>query len=219
MNFKSIFIVPFLSLLSTLINGQSLSCDSMQIRSIAPRYDLVNSLINHSKRECIYNITELTYVEKYKWLRYIPSFGWNFVSNTPFLGYNSNELFSLLNMKRRKKAQLDAIIHRINEDYRKNSISLNMKYDRFEQLQRTFKHMKLIYNLEREVFEIRTIQYKKLQITPSDYLQEQISIQNKYLILLQAQANIEALREELYSIAYYPTQKDLIRTLEDVYAD
>jgi hypothetical protein len=178
---------------------------------------LLKALGQYHKEVAVYEIEKYTYIEKWKWLQYAPSFGWNFIQNSPYIGYNSSQLFNALNFKRKKQAQINSIINQINLNFRKNSIKLKLIEGNYRKKTAIFNHVKKMMRLEKEHFTLRGQQYNKKEITPSQWIQEQLRFESKVLNLMNLKFELEEIRNDIITLAYYGVQEEpLIKNLEDV---
>jgi hypothetical protein len=178
---------------------------------------LLKALGEYHKEVAVYEIEKYTYVEKWKWLKFAPSFGWNFMQNTPYIGYNSAQLFNALNFKRKKQAQINSIIHQINLNFRNNSIKLKLMEGNYRIKTTIFKHVKGMLSLEKEHFKLREQQYSKKEITPSQWIQEQLRFKSKVLNLMNLKFELETIKNDVITLSYYGVQEQpLIKNIEDV---
>jgi hypothetical protein len=177
---------------------------------------LLESLGEYHTEEAVFLIMEFTYVEKWQWLRYAPSFGWNFISNTPYIGYNSTDLFNAINHKRKKTSQLKALIHKINLDYNKKSISLVYRIELYKSLEYTYSQKLKIIDLEKTYFGILKEEYKQHKLEPTKYIKADISYQNKVLELSQLRFRLKQLKVEILELAYFGDRVTLFNSYSDV---
>jgi len=174
------------------------------------------TLGNYYMSEASYEIEQFTYVEKWKWLKYAPSFAWNFTLGTPIVGWNSTQLFEAINSKRKHTAYLNSIIHRINLEYQKASISLKLKYDIYGIKRAVYSRKLAIVKLEQTYISILLEEYNDHEITPTTYIQSQISYENRLLELAKLKFELNQLKNEILELAFYGIYIDLIKNIEDV---
>lgn len=158
---------------------------------ILPTYDTLEVGLNSfytQKNEA--EISEFRFEKKWNWLRYIPSFGYNFVSNSYMIGYNTNDIANALNSKQTIAAKIISI---------KKHNDLLLKTDLKEiAVELTYiKHQIALYNantplveLESQLFDIYTQQYNKAEITPSDYISKKITFESLNISRLSIQYQI-----------------------------
>lgn len=212
--FIVLFLVCFYGVSSTP------KVDTVNSPTHIPKFDtLIHSLQLNYTKKAVLEIYIFTYVEKFKWLKFAPSFGWNFISNTPFIGYNSSQLFDAINYKRKKKAILDDMLLKINQEYRLQSIQLLSKCERFNTLWLTLNQKKEILRLEYDYLILHEELYTDKQIGPSKWLQLQIAFRNKLVEYNNFVSSIQMLREEILMLSYYGETEPLFETLEDVPAN
>ncbi len=174
----------------------TLSILSITSKAVYTAYDLehIDSLINSLKVYHIkkYNseINSYLYSEKYKFLKYVPSFGWNFMSNTPFIGYNTSELFNMLNLKRKQKAEIESIKLKCELEFNNDVIELKTLIRNYNIKLQYFYDSKLLFDAERELFEITIQKYKNHEATPSEYLTKHIHFENVDLQRLKLETEI-----------------------------
>jgi len=214
---KRRILIVFLILIIQVVKAQEkeegFKTDTVKIVGFE---ELVRSLQVHYEEKAAYELGEFNYEERWKWFQYLPSFGWNFISNTPFIGYNTTDVFNAINYNRKKNAQLRNILHTINEDYLRSSISLKLKYDIFGTKKALFEQKLYIIDIEETYFKIHQELYKKHDLSPSNYLQKKIAYEYKKLELLQLKADLELLKEEIFLLARYGQADYLFKSVEDV---
>jgi len=171
---------------------------------------LVDSLEAYYKLEAAHQIDQFTYIEKYKWLKFAPSFGWNITTSTPVIYWNSNELFNALNWKRKNKAQIISIIHKVNLAYQKASIQLRQKHDLFYIKQNLLKQKVHILRLEKAYIGLKEEQYEKHQLPPSQWITSQIAYENKILELINIQYDLVFLKANILELAFFGERLTLL---------
>lgn len=135
---------------------------------------------------------------KYKFLRFLPSLGYNFIQNTPIMIFSSSQIESYQNTKATQKAKIQSI-ERVNE------VDFNEILNEVIQLRETLKNRIDYYNSRVKNFEIQKAlfieiiekQYKNREIPPSEYLkqlkdfQTQLNlIEYEYFQILEAKNTI-----------------------------
>ncbi|MGL1888706.1 MAG: hypothetical protein OCD76_19490 [Reichenbachiella sp.] len=182
-----------------------------------PEIDALMKTLGESfKSEAAYQIEQFTYVEKWKWLKYLPTFGYDFSMNRPIVAYNSNALFGVINSGRKKEANLNSIIHKINLDYEREAISLSLNYDIFGTQNAVYHNRMQVLRLEKMNMDLSYNQYKEHHLEPSQYLNKLISFKNKVLQLSELKTDIVKLRSELLEMAFYGERRILLNSVEDV---
>lgn len=177
---------------------------------------LIESLGEYHKEQATYEIGQYTYIEKWKWLKYAPSFGWNFISNTPYIGYNSTDLFNAINYKRKKTAHLESIIYKINQEYNKNSIRLSYQIDLYESKILIYKQKIRIVELEKTYFGVLKEEYETHKLLPTKYIKADIAYQNKILELTKLRFEMKQLRAEILQLAYFGERITLLTSYNNV---
>lgn len=112
---------------------------------------------------------------KYKWLKFVPSIGWNFGLNSPVVGYNTNDLVNALNHKTNKEAILSGF-ERQNEVLYNDAVT-EVKYllKNLNFMLKQYYSGVTVFNLQKDLFLIIERQYQKGELLPSEYLQKKIA--------------------------------------------
>lgn len=187
---------------------------------VLPSFDSLTVCLQSVYKERAYiEVSEYMYIEKYKWLKYCPSFGWNFISNTPYVGYSTSQLFDVLNYKRKKVAFLNTILHRVNAEYNSSYIELRAKYDIFSTKTDILKQKLEVLELEKAYIEIEENQYHKKDLSPSQWIKTQITYKNKLIELTNLVAELQQLKESIFVLTGFSSPAILIKSLEDVSAN
>ena len=209
-------VLVFVSFFGLTFLGYSQDSLLYEIDSLPSTEILIESLGEYHKEEATYEIGQYTYIEKWKWLKYAPSFGWNFISNTPYIGYNSTDLFNAINYKRKKTAHLESIIYKINQQYNKNSIELVYQIDLYESKILIYKQKIRIIELEKTYFGVLKEEYETHKLLPTKYIKADIAYQNKILELTKLRFELKQLRAEILQLAYFGERITLITSYNDV---
>lgn len=207
-------LILLLLLFSQRINGQVIEIDSL------PKIEELGiTLGDFHRREASYQIEQYTYQERWKWLKYMPSFGWNFITNAPYAGYNTTDLFNTLNLSRQKRAYIESIIHKTNLDFQKSAIQLKLKYDLYHSKLDLFNQKLVLLELAKKYLQIQEDLYRKKELTPSQYLTDQISYEGKFLEIMSLKSDMRQLRNEILELSFFGDKEILIKSLEDVSTD
>lgn len=213
--FKSLFLLfVFVCCFYRPVLGQTDS-SFFEIDSLPPFQSLIDSLGEYYKLEAQHQIELFTYVEKYKWLKFAPSFGWNITTSTPVVYWNSNDLFDAFNWKRKNKAQIISIIHKVNLAYQKASIQLRQQYDLFYIKQSLLQQKIHILRLEKNYIGLKEDQYNKHQLPPSQWITSQIAYENKILELINIQYELVFLKANILELAFFGERVILLDPIAD----
>lgn len=149
-----------------------------------------SGLNSYYKQKTEAEISEFKFSRKWNWLRYIPSIGYNFVSNTYMVGYNTNDIANGIISKQAAEAKIISI-------QKNNDLLLEAALKEVSSEITFIDHQIAIYNantplieLESQLFDIYTQQYNKAELTPSIYLSKKISFESLKVSRLALQYQI-----------------------------
>ena len=158
---------------------------------------LIGSLESKYQSIAEYEIEQYTYIQKWKWLKYAPSFGWDLSLSRPIIGWNSTKLFDAINFNRNNRSKITSIIHRLKLDFQLEVITLSLNYDKFGVKAALYAQQLNIAELEKTYISIIQEQYESREITPSDHIKSSISYSNKLLDVLKLRYELIELRHEI----------------------
>lgn len=112
---------------------------------------------------------------------FLPSFGWNFIANTPSLSYNSNELSNAINYKYRRTAKLESIRKQNEVQFNRDLNDVVVMCENLKLQISTYNLLELNFIIINESFDLIELSYKNAELKPSEYLQKKISYQSALL--------------------------------------
>jgi len=193
------FVVLVLLLLGC---GKVVASDSLKVE-LPDKEILFESLGEYYKEATITEIETFTYVEKWKWLQFAPSFGWNFVQNTPYIGWSSSDLFNAINAKRAKKAKILGIIRTANLNYDTKCKQIALKTHVFEAKKRVFDTKTGLLTLKEQFYGIFKDKYDRKELEPSIYIQKSIDFENFKLEIEQLRYELVKIKIDILQTAYF----------------
>ena len=176
-------------------------------------------LINYYERKTIIELEEFTTVQRFKWIQSLPSFGYDFISNRPLLGWNSNQLFKALNYKRNKEALMLKIV-------KSNSMKCSSDYMKLERMILRFDKLKLIsknldkrLSLESKILNLKKEQFKKHEINNETFFRASISYNEIELRVQKAELDLIGLYNSIQEIGHAKENVNLFNSLKYVESD
>jgi hypothetical protein len=136
---------------------------------------------------------EFKYKSKFKFLRFLPSIGWDAFRMSPIVSVNSNSIYYEINRRRETNAKLSGL-------EKTNEVQYNSDISNITFLRNTLQRKVFYYNaqielllLEEQRFQIIEKAYDNHEIVPSEYLTKQIAYQG-------FKNSIKLLEVELYDM-------------------
>lgn len=170
---KTCVLVLFLFIrFSCFAQSDSLLLNVQSLKSSLRQYYIKKT--EAEQEEYMYNL-------KFKWLMFLPSFGWNFIANTPSLSYNTNELSNAINYKRRKTSKLESIRKQNEVQFNRDLNDVVVMCENLKLQISTYNLLELNFTIINESFELIELSYKNAELKPSEYLQKKISYQSALL--------------------------------------
>lgn len=205
-------IIYYFFLVAFFYSFNCKASDSSFVSSLVINDSIYTDIVEYYENKTTVEIGDYTYKEKYKWVKFLPSFGYFVLQNQPWLGWNSTQLFDVLNYKRRKKALILKII-------KTNQIACATDFMKLERLVSKFKRMKNIYDnllirldLEKAILDIKEEQYKTHDITNEEYFRANISynevelrVGNMELLILETYNSIQELAHRKENVNLFNT--------------
>jgi hypothetical protein len=168
---------------------------------IATKEQLTESLIKHHNQTTQALIQEFNYKERGTPLKYLPNIGYNFLTLTPHITYNTNKLATFINKQLARKAKIKSIQQHRNTILQEELNKLNRYYADLEAEINYYNHTTQLYLLQQNLFNIKLEQYNNLELTPTEFIKSQIKLKQEELKLRKKHTHILKLRNYLLQIA------------------
>ena len=121
---------------------------------------------------------EFKYKTKFKFLRFLPSVGWDLFRQSPIVSINTNSIYNEINRKRERNAKLKGI-QKINEvQYNQDLVNVIFLLSTLKKEVVYYNNQLNILNLETERFQIIQKAYDNHELVPSEYLTKKIEFEN-----------------------------------------
>lgn len=186
-------LILILSILTLTVQAQKI--DS----SFVPNEDTLEaSLRDFYKLKTDAEQTELKQRIRFKWLRFLPSVGWNFGLNSPFIGWNTSDLVGAINHKQTKKTLLTAIEKQNEILFNEDLIEVQYQLDNLVHKMTFYQSKMNVFELEKELFEITQKGYDEGEITPTIYLSKKIQFENLRIQIEQLKLELIELRNSIF---------------------
>lgn len=141
--------------------------------------------------------TEFKQKIRFKWLQFLPSIGWNFGLNTPFIGYSTTDLVTVINDKNTKKYILLGLQSRNEVLFNEALVTVIYQLDNLRHKMTFYHEKETVFKLEKELFEIIQREYDSGEITPTVYLTKKIAFENLRIQLQQLKLELVELRNSI----------------------
>jgi hypothetical protein len=168
---------------------------------IETREHLARSLIEHHHQTTQSLIQEFNYKEKGIGLKYLPNIGYNFLTLSPHITYNSSKLVNTINKQLARKAKIKSIQQHRNTILQEELNKLNRYYADLEAEIDYYNHASKLYLLQKNLFNIKLEQYNNLELTPTEFIKSQIKLKQEELKLRKKHTHILKLRNYILQIA------------------
>ncbi len=166
---------------------------------IEERTGLETSLKRHFIKLSEALIEEFNYKEKGQVLKYLPSLGYNFITNSPHISYNTSALYAAINDEYIKEAKIRSIRKAMQNSFQAKLKKLHKHYANLEEDIDYYNHARELYQINQEIFNIK--QYQHLEIAPLEFLSSQIKIKEEEMRLRKKYHDIIKLKNYLLEIA------------------
>ena len=175
-------------------NSQEFVSDEVVRLAINQKYDslIARELYDESK------------VKRYRFLNFIPSPGYSLLQG-PTVSYNLGTVFRFFETKERYRIEKEQIINKYQEKADREFAEYIHKRERVEELRDELEVQEQILELERKLFAIAEAKYQNHEITPTQFIQEEIGFRRKELTLRKKQDRLERLESRLWE--YYDQRK------------
>lgn len=146
-------------------------------------------------------IQEYKQLKKYKFLRFLPSFGYSILRNDFVVSLNTNGVISYLENKQIRTNKISSIIMNNNLLLEADLREISMKQSELEKIITQKKNIQKLIELEKLIFNIKKEQYENAELEPLLYLQAQKTLINQEQKLENINYKIFKINQELLSIA------------------
>lgn len=194
----NLFFIPTLAQeIGSLNQNHTLQVEDL----IISKNDLTNSLKIHYKKATKALIEEFNYKETGKIIKYLPSIGYNFISQSPHISYNTATLYASINDTHIKKAKINSIKKYMEVTFQSELDKLYRYYADLEAEIDYYNHAIQLYKLNQDLFNISIEKHENLEITPTEFINSQIKIKNEEIKLKKKYTDIIKLRNLILDIA------------------
>lgn len=152
---------------------------------ITPLDSLISEIELLQKTQTQEQTTAINTQKQYKWLRILPSFGWNFILNTPSITFGTQQIASYLEARDQRNYQ-------VSEVERLSKYKINESINRLKSLYNTiinqldsYHYGMQIFEVDKQLFAITEEQYKNLKIATEQYLKEKRNYMTKVVAIYE----------------------------------
>jgi hypothetical protein len=183
--------------------------EPLSISNLLPsKQELTLSLANHYREVTKASLSEFNYKERGKFLQYLPNIGYNFVTHSPHITYQTSLLFGALNASNVKKARIVSIKRQVEITFQDDLEKLYNHLSNLEAAIELYNYRIGYYRLHEDLFNILSEKYKNLEITPFDYIQGKIKLKGEEISLRKEYNQLITKRNLILDIAKaHPKEK------------
>lgn len=189
-------------LILLLSHGEVYGQEKIDITNIiVEKTELETSLKKHFIDLAEALIEEFNYKEKGKVLKYLPSLGYNFITNSPHISYNTSALYAAINDEYIKAAKIKSIRKAMQNSFQAELKKLHKHYANLEADIDYYNQTLQLYHINQEIFSIKQQQYKNLEIAPLEFLSSKIKIKEEEMRLRRKYHDMLKLKNYILEIA------------------
>jgi hypothetical protein len=181
----------------------------ININELLPtKEELIQSLNRYYKALTHSQLEEYNYIERGKVLQYLPSIGYNFITNSPYVTYHTRLLFGAINADRLKKAKIKSIKMQMEIAFQTELEKLYRHYADLEAELSLYNDNIPYYQLQKELFTIAVEKYKNIESTPIEFITSKLAFINQTLKLKKQYVHIIKLKNTILDMAkVHPIEK------------
>lgn len=195
---KALYTVAILLLLTASVaHPQSLDIDEL----IVSEDSLTASTRRYYLRKMESEMTEFSYREKGKWLKYMPRLGFSLIRFFPIADYDTRLLYEAKNDRVRKNAKLQSIQQKNELAFQKTVNSLKSLYRLLQAKINYYNASLTVDKLKTQHLAIIEQQYQNAEIRPTQYLQAKVSSEERKIDRLREYNAILELTHQLIELA------------------
>jgi hypothetical protein len=174
-------------------SGELVSDEAVQI-AINEKYDSL------AKRE----LFDEDRVKRYRFLNFLPSPGYSLLQG-PTVSYNLGSIFRFFETRERHRVEKERIVNDYQEKAEEEFGDYVLMREQVEELRDELEVQKQILELERKLFAIAEAKYENHEVTPTEYIQEEITFRRKELTYAKKREKLN--RSERRLSEYYQKRK------------
>ena len=176
-------------------------CTCIRAQIITPLDSLESSLTAYYHSLSNADIAEYSESNKYNWLFFVPSVGYDFVGHNYMVTYNLSNIGSYAKAREANSNKVRSIEKRNMISLDNALLQLRVSYEQINNLIDRFAYDQYIIDTERELFSIYQNQYKRDEINHEEYLKHHITLMQKESALNSKRSSIEAEIHRLETLA------------------
>ena len=119
-------------------------------------------------------------IKKYRFLNFLPSPGYSLLQG-PTVSYNLGSVFRFFETRERHRVEKERIVNDYKVRAEEEFADYVLMREQVEELRDELEVQKQILALERKLFAISQAKYENHEITPTQYIQEEIAFRRKEL--------------------------------------
>lgn len=158
---------------------------------------------NHCEKKKEAELLEYNFSVKNKWLRFLPTIGFNLIPLSPIIALNSSNMISYAEHNAQRKAKIMTIIRTNDLQFEEGCINLNYQYLDLQKQIAFYNEQLELFKLHKSRFEIVSKSYVNQEIVPSVFLDKQIEFNSLILALKQSELSIQQNKYKILASFYY----------------
>jgi hypothetical protein len=158
---------------------------------------LENSLLRYYKRIFSTIIKEKRAEDKWLILKLLPILGFNFITKTPTLAYDSRPITKSAEKLGTSAANSLSRANHLRVEFQNDIAEVYKDYDNLIEDIELYNHAVEIYHQYEKILEIKEAQYKKLEISPMEYINQTIKIKEQEISIRNSLAKIQKTKNAL----------------------
>ena len=148
---------------------------------------------------------ELNYKEKANIIKYLPAFGYNFITQSTHLYLDIAALYMAISNKRIKQEKIHAIKREMEGKFQIACQQLYRYYDDLLHEILYYNSRLELYALGIELFHIKQQQYRGVELPPLDFISSRITLKGQEVKLRNTYNRLVKLRNQILEIAHART--------------
>ena len=141
-----------------------------------------------------------------KWLKYLPTVGLSYTFDNkprPTVSWSSNLIYTSFQNKETKQAKQLSIIKKNEIKHQKDRLKLHALIQKYHALEEDIQFLKLLFEYDTQLYEVKKDQADHLEITPSELLKATQAYQKKAYEIFKAKRTLEEVVWEILLLAHY----------------
>jgi hypothetical protein len=174
--------------------------------SLPERGKLFASLKAFHQESAIVKVTEFSALEKYRWMKWLPTFGLGYNLSgapVPTVGFSLSQIYNNLNDKEKNSKKIESILKSELMSQKEDSISLEIALKKVEILRGPLKWLDAAQSIDDEIFEAIKEKYLAKELSKEAYLSAKKALIEKAIEDEKQRQALQLAELEVLKIAKY----------------